>query len=204
MQPEPKKISVLGPPGSGKGTQCSLLQKRFFCAHLSVGDLLRAEVVKPGSPYAELIRENIKEGRIGPKELTVRFMKQAMDGVAKEGVQSFFLDGFPRRLDQAEYFEEKVGPVSLVLVLECPSAVLLERLLSRRRADDDTGTIQKRIDTFNKTTAQVLEKYEAMGKVVRVDGNHDVEKVAADIQYVLRQAGVELQTRAGLGLKAEA
>jgi UMP-CMP kinase len=86
-------ISVLGPPGAGKGTQCAILQKRYNCAHLSVGDLLRAEVEKPESPWADILRENLRTGRIGTKEMTAGIMKGAVDELVEQGVQTIILDG---------------------------------------------------------------------------------------------------------------
>lgn len=86
-------VSVLGGPGSGKGTQCSQLQDLFRCAHLSVGDLLRAEAAKPDSPYKEIIGENMRLGRVGPKEITVRTLAKNIQQASKNGIQTFFLDG---------------------------------------------------------------------------------------------------------------
>ena len=86
-------VSVLGGPGSGKGTQCALLQAMFSCAHLSVGDVLRAEAAKPQSPYATIIEENMRYGRVGPKEITVEVLRRHIESALKDGIQIFFLDG---------------------------------------------------------------------------------------------------------------
>jgi cytidylate kinase len=86
-------VSILGGPGSGKGTQCALLQQRFLCAHLSVGDVLRAEAAKPDSVYASIIAENMRLGRVGPKEITVDILQTHMEEALDAGVRTFFLDG---------------------------------------------------------------------------------------------------------------
>jgi UMP-CMP kinase len=86
-------ISVLGPPGAGKGTQCAILQKQFNCVHLSVGDLLRAEAEKPESPWAKTLQENLRTGKIGSKEMTAGIMKEAVDELVKQGVPTIILDG---------------------------------------------------------------------------------------------------------------
>ncbi|KAF2679889.1 hypothetical protein K458DRAFT_243523, partial [Lentithecium fluviatile CBS 122367] len=101
-------VSVLGRPRSRKGTQCNHLEEMFLCAHFSVGDLLRAEAANPDSPYRTVIEENMRLGRFGPKEITVETLSRNIGQVLENGVQTFFLDGFPRRLEQAEYFEEHV------------------------------------------------------------------------------------------------
>jgi UMP-CMP kinase len=92
MHSEVQIISVLGPPGSGKGSQCSRLQEDYQCTHLSVGDLLRAEI-KKGGPFAEIIQENMSCGRIGPKDLTAQIMKENIEKSLKRGITTIFLDG---------------------------------------------------------------------------------------------------------------
>jgi UMP-CMP kinase len=90
---DPLIISVLGPPGCGKGTQCELLEKRYHCAHICAGDLLRSEVQKENSPWAALIQENIKAGKLGPKEMLVGIIKQEIEILMNQGIQVFFVDG---------------------------------------------------------------------------------------------------------------
>lgn len=90
-------VAVLGGPGSGKGTQCSLLQARFRCAHYSVGDLLRAESAQPNSPYRDIITENMRSGRVGPKEITVGILKTNVAAAYDRGVRVVLLDGEPAR-----------------------------------------------------------------------------------------------------------
>ena len=132
-------VFVLGGPGAGvselprrhisdantpvgKGTQCARLVDAFDFCHLSAGDLLRAEQNRPGSQYGELIRTMIKEGTIVPMEVTVKLLENAMraamaekstDGDThpgwKDGRGRFLIDGFPRKMDQAQKFEEDVS-----------------------------------------------------------------------------------------------
>ena len=71
-------IFMLGGPGSGKGTHSELLCSQRNMAHLSVGDLLREEIGKPGTSYGPIIEENMRNGRVGPKEATVALLKDAM------------------------------------------------------------------------------------------------------------------------------
>ncbi len=87
-------IFVLGGPGAGKGTQCKRLTDAYSLHHLSIGDILRAEIENPLSPYAELIRANILEGKIGPPEMAVGLLKAAMENVSQEeGAAGFLIDG---------------------------------------------------------------------------------------------------------------
>jgi|TARA_R110002003_G_scaffold39_14_gene2535 UMP-CMP kinase len=86
-------ISILGGPGSGKGTQCAILQEQYHCAHFSVGDVLRAEAAKPDSPHANTIKENMESGRVGPKEITVSILRTYIEEAANAGIQTILLDG---------------------------------------------------------------------------------------------------------------
>lgn len=86
-------IGMLGGPGSGKGTQCELLSQKFDLVHISVGDVLRQEMNRQGSPYAEIIRQNMMTGKIGPKEITIAVLKDHILRSIAQGMDSFILDG---------------------------------------------------------------------------------------------------------------
>ena len=126
-------IFVLGGPGAGasfllspfpthahrrlgKGTQCSLLVEKYNFAHLSAGDLLRAEQDRPDSQFGDLIRTYIREGQIVPMEVTIKLLEKAMEAALEsksgkgwgDGKGRFLIDGFPRKMDQALKFEEDV------------------------------------------------------------------------------------------------
>lgn len=190
-------VFVLGGPGSGKGTQSARLVKEYGFTHLSAGDLLRAEQDRPGSQYGELIKSYIKEGKIVPMEITVELLSNAMGEVVNntkgegKGKARFLIDGFPRKLDQAVFFEETVCPSDFTLFLSCPEDVMEKRLLERGktsgRADDNEESIRKRFRTFVETSMPVVEAFEEQGKVVTVDaasgGVDDVyERVKVGVQ----------------------
>lgn len=122
-------IFVLGGPGAGKGTQCAKLVNEFGFVHLSAGDLLRAERNRKGSPFGELINNYIAEGQIVPMEITIALLHAAMK--ASTGSKRFLIDGFPRKMDQALKFEEKVCESKFVLFFDCPEEEMLNRLLNR-------------------------------------------------------------------------
>ncbi|KAF2653253.1 putative URA6-uridine-monophosphate kinase, partial [Lophiostoma macrostomum CBS 122681] len=187
-------ISVLGPPGSGKGTQCEILRKRFHCAHLSAGDLLRAEAQKENSPWAALIQENIKAGKLGPREMVVGIIKQEINALVEKGIRVFFVDGNPRQLDTARFFEEQIGPIQFFIELKCPDDVLVKRLMWRARADDDESTIQKRIETFKTQTTEVLQAYRECHpvghRVIGVDATGDMGQVYRNVLGALKARSV--------------
>jgi len=189
-------VFFLGGPGSGKGTQSANLVKNYSFVHLSAGDLLRAEQIREGSQYGAMIKEFITEGKIVPMEVTVALLSNAMaeslsTNPPPPGTKArFLIDGFPRKLDQAVFFEKTVCPSELVLFLDCPEDVMESRLLKRGetsgRDDDNAASIRKRFRTFVETSMPVVEAFRAQDKVVTVKATGSVEEV-----YEIVKAGIE-------------
>ncbi|KAJ5358710.1 uncharacterized protein N7496_011123 [Penicillium cataractarum] len=185
----PEEVTVLfflGGPGSGKGTQSANLVKDYGFVHLSAGDLLRAEQLREGSQYGQMIKTYITEGKIVPMEVTVNLLSNAMRDS---------LDANPRPpLDQAVFFEETVCPSELVLFLDCPEDVMEARLLKRGetsgRDDDNAESIRKRFRTFVETSMPVVDDFEAKGKVVKVQATGSVEDVYAEVKKGIEERGV--------------
>ncbi len=204
-------VSMLGGPGSGKGTQCQRLSQIFDIEHVSVGNLLRDEMDRADSQYGALIKHNMLVGAVGPKEMTVGIIESHIVKLAGQGKRVFLLDGklaalpvqhrrprsldetgFPRSVDRAEYFEKTICPIQLVVVLQCSESALFDRLVSRARFDDTRESIQKRIDTFNYTTSAVIQHYREQGKVRVVDGEKDVEAVSLALEDVFSDVAKRL------------
>lgn len=101
-----------GGPGCGKGTQCERIVRDFGFLHLSAGDLLREEV-KKGSEVGRMCEQLMKDGKLVAVEVTLKLLKKAMKEGRKKA-KGFLIDGFPRAIDQAQAFEKKVEPSSLV------------------------------------------------------------------------------------------
>ncbi|KAI1083144.1 uridylate kinase [Whalleya microplaca] len=208
-------IFVLGGPGAGKGTQSARLVADYGFAHLSAGDLLRAEQARAGSEFGDLIREYIRDGLIVPMEVTIALLENAMKDILSqkkkkkksssggegEGDGSkkgkFLIDGFPRKFDQAVKFEEAVCPARAVLFYDCSEAEMERRLLERGktsgRADDNAESIRKRFRTFVETSMPVVEYYEKQDKVIKIDAKDD-----PDVVYEKTKA--ELASRLGKDL----
>ncbi|PYH43428.1 uridylate kinase ura6 [Aspergillus saccharolyticus JOP 1030-1] len=196
-------VFVLGGPGSGKGTQSANLVRDYGFTHLSAGDLLRAEQVREGSHAGDLIRTYIREGKIVPMEITVKLLSDAMAETLTTGTNPaaaagskprFLIDGFPRKLDQAVFFEDTVCPSEMTLFLDCPEEVMENRLLKRGetsgRDDDNAESIRKRFRTFVETSMPVVEAFEGQGKVVSVQATGDVGEVYERIRVGLREKGL--------------
>ncbi|KAF8270403.1 adenylate kinase-domain-containing protein [Lactarius quietus] len=184
-------VFVLGGPGAGKGTQCSLLVEKYNFSHLSAGDILRAEQDRPNTLLGDLIRTHIREGKVMPMEVMTKLLEDAMETVLVSktgegwggGKGRFLIDGFPRKMDQALKFEENVCTSSLVLFFTTDEETMLNRLLERGktsgRDDDNIESIKKRFVTYKETTMPVVEHYEKIGKVAQVDSSPAADEVHA-------------------------
>ncbi|KAG0629406.1 hypothetical protein M758_1G101400 [Ceratodon purpureus] len=178
-----------GGPGSGKGTQCERIVRDFGFLHLSSGDLLRAEVSK-GTKIGKECEQLMKDGKLVPVEVTLELIKKAMTE-GKKTAKGFLIDGFPRAVDQAELFEKKVGRPRLVVFLECPKAVMEERLLKRGessgRSDDNMATIIKRFNTYHRESMPVMKFYEKMEPdvVLKVSSVPPPDEVYKEINLVI-------------------
>ena len=197
---DPTKVTVLfilGGPGSGKGTQSAYLVRDFGFKHLSAGDLLREEQDREGSEYGQLIKDNIKDGIIVPMEVTVKLLENAMrKGMqgSKDGKGRFLVDGFPRKMDQAVYFEDSVCTSKCTLFLDLSEDVMHERLLNRGktsgRADDNEESIKKRFRTFVETSMPVVDHMEKEGKVIKISAEGKPEDIYQEIVGALAKFGV--------------
>lgn len=186
-----KVVFVLGGPGSGKGTNCSKIVEMFGYVHLSAGDLLREER-NSGSSLAEMINTFIAEGQIVPAEITVRLLRAAM---LKAGKTKFLVDGFPRDMNNLNCWESSMGDIAEVqflLFLDCPQAIMLDRLLERGktsgRNDDNEESIIKRFKTYEDSTRPIIDHFRSIGKVRDVDSNRPFESVFADVSLHFREA----------------
>ena len=95
----------------------------------------------------------------------------------------------------AQYFEEQVGPIQLILEFKCPEDVLAERILHRARADDKKANIQNRLEAFKGPTTEVLKIYRGYGKVAEVDATGEKNAVALRVAHALVQRGIRIQPR---------
>ncbi|KAH7390029.1 cytidylate kinase [Cadophora sp. MPI-SDFR-AT-0126] len=172
-------VFVIGGPGVGKGTQCSRIAAEFGFEHISVGDLLREEAKRPSSVYAEFINTSIRESVIIPAQLTCDLIKVKMNAAMQKGIKRFLIDGFPRSLDQATKFEEKIHEQNFTISLECPEDTMVKRLLERAKAsgriDDNAESITKRLRTFRDANKAIEDHLRKKGPftTIQCDGTPD-------------------------------
>ena len=127
------KVILMGPPGAGKGTQAKRLAEKFDMAHLSSGDILRAER-SSGSELGRKLKRYMDAGELVPDEIVVAIMAEAIAALPAE--KGLLLDGFPRTAPQAEALDEQLAaldsPLEAVLVIDVPDGLLVGRITGRR------------------------------------------------------------------------
>jgi len=179
-------LILVGPPGSGKGTQARRLVEKFGIPQISTGDILR-EAVASGSPIGQRAKAIMDRGDLVPDEVVIEIVRERLSRAdCKPG---FVLDGFPRTRAQAQALDrilveqgrEKVRVVALTVADE----ELRRRILARGegRADDNEEAIKKRLDVYRRDTQPVLEHYAAHS--VRVDGIGTMDEITARILSAL-------------------
>ena len=191
-KPKKKVVFVLGPPGAGKGTQCSLLVERYpSLPFFSAGDLLRAER-SSGSDLAAVINGKISAGEFVPASITVGLLKRAMEEV---GAPLYVVDGFPRTPDNVSAWDAILGDAcetQFCLFLDCPESILVDRILSRGvgRSDDTLPVLRRRFENYKAETLPIVEAFEAEGKLRRVRADRDKAVVFEDVLGAFRGAGL--------------
>ncbi|KAI1729366.1 adenylate kinase domain-containing protein [Ditylenchus destructor] len=185
-------VFVLGPPGSGKGTQCEKIQKNFGFTHLSAGELLRNERMRPDAKYGELIETNIRNGTIVPVEITCKLIENEM--IASKNSIGFLVDGFPRNQDNVDGWQrtmsEKVK-LHFVLYITAPVEICVQRCLNRGqgRSDDNDESVRKRIVTYNSQTIPIIKHYADQNLVREVNGTGSPDEIYCSIKNIFQSAG---------------
>ncbi|MEG0382176.1 MAG: adenylate kinase [Christensenella sp.] len=204
-------LIFLGPPGSGKGTMAERVSKEFKLAHISTGDMLRAEI-KAGSELGKLAKSYIDKGALVPDKVIIDMMGERFRAEdAKGGV---LLDGFPRTVAQAEALGSLIN-IDAVVNLEVDVSVIIKRVLARRvcpecgavystkdhegnlcdkcsatlitRADDTEQTVRERFRVYEDQTFPLIDYYAKSGIVNNVDGTMPIEEEAAYICEMLKK-----------------
>ncbi|MEM1638483.1 MAG: adenylate kinase [Desulfurococcaceae archaeon] len=121
------KLVLIGPPSVGKGTCAKALSEKYGIPHISTGSLFRDEVAK-GTDFGKLIKQYVEKGLLVPDELVISFVFKRL--LEPDCAKGFILDGFPRTLNQAKALDE-FTKIDLVILLDAPLDVILERALGR-------------------------------------------------------------------------
>ncbi len=180
------RLLFLGPPGAGKGTQASRICQNKRLLHLSTGDLLREEVAAETvlGKEAALI---MNKGELVSDEIVLSIVEKRLIGdFQKEG---WLLDGFPRNLIQAQslqgLLQKLEQPIEGVVLIAIDDQILIQRLLSRGRADDNEDVIKNRLKIYREKTAPLIDFYHSLGLLQTIQGEGSVEEVAGRIEIAM-------------------
>ena len=208
------KLSILGPPGSGKGTQAGGIVKGFGVLHISTGDMLR-EAVRAKSALGLQAQEYMNSGRLVPDELIIGLVLERVSRA--DCAKGFLLDGFPRTIAQAEKLDTSSARLDWIVCMEISEEECVRRLCSRKscpqcaltynilthppklenkcdqcgaelfqREDDQPQTVRARLTVYHQQTAPLVEYFRSSGRLLSVDASQPMEGVYKQILNLLQ------------------
>lgn len=202
------RLVLLGPPGAGKGTQASVMAKRFEVPHISTGEMFRDNVAR-GTPLGREAEGYIKAGKLVPDAIVVGMVRDRLRGA--DALEGFILDGFPRTIAQAEALKA-VTDLDIVINLHANPETIVDRQAGRRscpkcgavyhvrnnpprkpgvcdrcgsalvqREDDQEEVVRKRLQEYEEKTRPLVDYYRRASLLVNVDGEGPIEEVSERI-----------------------
>jgi adenylate kinase len=207
----PRRLVLVGPPASGKGTQAAILRELLGVPQISTGDMLRA-ARRDGTPLGRSAETYMNAGKLVPDEVVIGLVDERLE--QSDAARGFILDGFPRTVPQAEALDQVLSKRSVsvdsVIQIDVPRELLVERATLRRtdkrtghiyhlkynppppdadldhRADDREETVIARLDQYDAMTAALLPYYAARNLLRRVDGVGPAQEVTERLLQALR------------------
>jgi adenylate kinase len=176
------RLLLIGPPGSGKGTQAARIAEHYGIEHISSGDLLRRHVAE-GTAIGRTVAARIGRGDLVSDSIVMDILRKPVEAATRRG--GYILDGFPRTVVQAEAAYRVAGPlgaeVRIAVYLTAGRVELMTRLLARGaqsgRTDDTEHVISHRLDVFDESATPLLDYYSRRETLITVDGERPVDDV---------------------------
>jgi adenylate kinase len=185
-------VLILGPQGSGKGTQAARIAEEYGVPHVATGEMFRSAIAAR-TPLGLEVEPILASGALVPDDLTIGLIRERLS--EDDAQNGFVLDGFPRNAAQAEALDDLLAeldrPLDVVLDLQVPDEVCIERLTGRAReqgrTDDSPEAIAKRLEIFHSETAPLIGYYLPRGMVVGVHGDRSRDEVWTEIVEALER-----------------
>lgn len=204
------KLLLLGPVGSGKGTQAAIISKKYNIPHISTGEIFRWNIQNE-TELGKIVKPIVESGNLVPEELTNKLVE---DRIKKQDCKNgFILDGYPRNLAQA-YALDKMTNLDKVILINLSEDEIIKRLSSRRmclkckqptslqwlvngkcekcggevyvRNDDKPEVIKVRLET-NKVPNELIDFYKNKGIFYKIDATNDVEETFQLLDVILKK-----------------
>jgi len=188
-------ILLLGPQGSGKGTQAKRIAADYGIPHIATGDMLR-EAMAAGTPLGIRVKPIYDAGELVPDDLMIELIRERLG--EEDAQEGFVLDGFPRTMVQAEALDTMLKDIGreldVVFELQISDEECVKRLLKRAeeegRVDDTPEAIATRLARYHEETEPLIEHYRATGNLVGIHADRPINEVFAEIQRALEQVAV--------------
>jgi adenylate kinase len=188
-------ILLLGPQGSGKGTQARRISAEYGIPHIATGDMLRAAIAE-GTPLGQQVKPILEGGELVPDELIIEVIRERLE--EPDAAAGFVLDGFPRTMGQADALDSVLREIgrelTVVFALQVSDEICIERLLKRardeQRTDDTPDAIRRRLELYHRETEPLIEHYRTLGVLLTIHADGTPNEVFAEIQAALEQVAV--------------
>jgi adenylate kinase len=185
-------VLLLGPQGSGKGTQAKRIEAEYGIPHIATGDMLRNAIAQE-TELGRKVKPILESGELVPDDLMIELIRERLE--EPDTADGFILDGFPRTPTQADALDAMLSEIdrdlSIVFEFQLPDDIATERLLRRAelegRTDDTPEVIARRLALYHQQTEPLVEHYRAQGNLVGIHGDRTVNEVFSEIQQALDQ-----------------
>lgn len=191
------RLLIVGPQGSGKGTQGVRIAETFGIPVVSTGDIFRANI-KGGTELGTQVTEILDRGDLVPDELTSEIVRDRLS--QDDAANGFLLDGYPRNVAQVGHLDEFLNgrgeALDAVLLLDVPRDESISRLslraIEQGRSDDTEEAIAHRLDIYERETAPIIDVYSEKGIVDRIDGVGSLDEITERIVAALDARGLRV------------
>jgi adenylate kinase len=185
-------VLLLGPQGSGKGTQAKRIQAEYGIPHIATGEILRAAITNE-TELGLRVKPIVESGQLVPDDLMIELIRERLaEDDAQDG---FILDGFPRTLPQAQALDEMLAEIgrelSIVFGFQLEDRIGIERMRKRAeiegRKDDTPEAIAQRLKLYHRETEPLIGHYRLQGNLVGIHADRSVDVVFSEVQEALEQ-----------------